>query len=138
MSTAPDLLALLLTDEVLRILAALHHLFVTAAGDDLLDLDLAGSTVLVTFLGTLVTVLTHLLAILLTAVVLVPGVVGVAGELWRTQNDYCSLEETSPYLTGVAALQSGRAGFGAAALRELGPDLLTCRHQLDGVQRVKS
>ena len=39
MSTAPDLLALLLTDKVLWILAALYHLLVTAAGDDLLDLD---------------------------------------------------------------------------------------------------
>ena len=93
-----------------------------------------------TLLGTLVPVVAlrpDPPAPLVTAVFLMAGVVGVAGELRRTY-DYFSPEETSPYLTGVAALQSGGAGFGAAALRELAPHLLTCPHQLDGQQRVKS
>ena len=84
MSTAPNLLTFLLTEEVPRLLAALHHLPVTTPGDDLLYLDLAGPAVLIAPLVAPVAQLTlrpYPPAFLPTPVLLVPGVVGVTGQL---------------------------------------------------------
>ena len=75
-----------------------------------------------TLLGTLVPVVAlrpDPPAPLVTAVFLMAGVVGVAGELAR-----------------VAALQPRRAGLGTAALGELSPYLLSSLHDLNGEHHV--